>query len=121
MAVRLSKVGRERNCLLKASQRLVVPSKPIACAPQQNMRAGVARIARQRLACKLGAFGMMVALPLFMLAASSSPWRRQAKALAWVAAGCGQGFAWGAAAGYVPQALTALSQRRQELPAEKGA
>src|SRR5271155_1388099 len=57
MAVRLSKVGRERNCLLKASQRLVVPSKPIACAPQQNMRAGVARIARQRLACKLGAFG----------------------------------------------------------------
>jgi cardiolipin synthase len=70
---------------------------------------------------KLGAFGMMVALPLFILGASSSRWRRQAKALAWVAAGCGQGFAWGAAAGYVPQALTALSQRRQDLPADKGA
>jgi cardiolipin synthase len=74
--------------------------------------AGAGRLEVSR-AGKAGALGMMVALPLFILSASSSRRRRQARAVAWVAAGCGQGFAWGAAAGYVPQALAALSQRRQ--------
>jgi cardiolipin synthase len=69
---------------------------------------------------KAGAFGMMVALPLFILGASSSRRGRQARAMAWVAAGCGQGFAWGAAAGYVPQALAALSERRQGLHPKEG-
>ena len=61
---------------------------------------------------KVGAFGMMVALPLFILGSSSSRWRTQARALAWVAAGCGQVFAWKAAAGYVPQARAGMAAAR---------
>jgi cardiolipin synthase len=58
---------------------------------------------------RIGAFGMMVALPLFIMGSSTFRWRAEARALAWVAAGWGQLFAWGAAAGYVPKALAALS------------
>jgi cardiolipin synthase len=67
---------------------------------------------------KIGAFGMMVALPLFILGSSSSRGRSQARALAWLAAGWGQVFAWGAAAGYVPQAVAAFSERHRALESE---
>ena len=61
---------------------------------------------------KAGAFGMMVALPLFIMGSSSSRWHAQATTTAWVAVGWGQLFAWGAAAGYVPKAVRSVSQRR---------
>jgi cardiolipin synthase len=61
---------------------------------------------------KAGAFGMMAALPLFILSRAPFRWRSQARALAWVAACGGQFFAWVAAAGYMPKAWAALSERR---------
>jgi len=61
---------------------------------------------------KMGAFGMMVALPLFILGSSRSRWHRQAVALGWVFAAAGQACAWAAVAGYVPKALTAYRLRR---------
>lgn len=63
---------------------------------------------------KVGAFGMMVALPLFILGGSSSRWRAQARALAWVAGAVGQVFAWAAAVGYVPQAVAAVRGQHGE-------
>jgi cardiolipin synthase len=78
---------------------------------------GGARLEVSR-AGKIGAFGMMVALPLFILGSSSSRWRGEARTLGWVAAGWGQVFAWGAAAGYVPQAVAAFSERHRAVESE---
>ncbi|MGH9107702.1 MAG: CDP-alcohol phosphatidyltransferase family protein [Acidimicrobiales bacterium] len=60
---------------------------------------------------KAGTFGMMVALPLFIMGKSPFRWRRQAGVVAWLAAAGGQIFGWGAVAGYVPEALASVSAR----------
>jgi len=51
---------------------------------------------------KVGAFGMMVALPLFLLGHAPFRWHEVAEAAAWVAVACGQVFAWYAALQYIP-------------------
>jgi cardiolipin synthase len=61
---------------------------------------------------KAGAFGMMVAFPLFFLGHAAFRWHSAAEALAWVAAAGGLAFGWYAVVGYVPQARAALSQGR---------
>jgi cardiolipin synthase len=66
---------------------------------------------------KAGAFGMMVALPLFILSKDPVRPRRRARSLAWATACCGQGFAWVAAFGYVPKAWAALSAGRAGVTA----
>ena len=66
---------------------------------------------------KAGTFGMMVALPLFLMSSAPFRWSRGARRLAWVATIGGQFFAWKALAGYVPQALAAAGARdRREEP-----
>ncbi len=50
---------------------------------------------------KAGAFAMMVALPLFILAGPPSEDRRAMRAAAWFIGGAGQVLAWSALAGYL--------------------
>jgi hypothetical protein len=54
------------------------------------------------------------------MGSAQSRWRSEAEALAWVAASGGQVFAWAAAAGYVPQARSALSERRKAAAPQNG-
>ena len=61
---------------------------------------------------KAGAFGMMVAFPLFFLGHAAFRWHSGAEVLAWVAASGGLAFGWFAVVGYVPQARAALSEGR---------
>lgn len=74
--------------------------------------AGAPRIDVNR-AGKAGTFGMMVALPLFIMGASPFRWRAGARRLASVAAIGGQLFGWVAVAGYVPAAIDALEKRKE--------
>jgi len=64
---------------------------------------------------KVGALGMMVALPLFVLGRSASRRSTLSRRLAWVAVAAGQCGAWLAVAGYLPAAVSALKDRRQQL------
>jgi len=77
--------------------------------------AGAPRVDVNR-AGKAGTFGMMVALPLFVMASAPFRWRAGAKRLAWLAAAGGQLFGWAAVAGYVPKALSALGARDGASP-----
>jgi cardiolipin synthase len=56
---------------------------------------------------KAGAFGMMVALPLFIMAHAPFRGHEVALVMAWVAVVPGQALAWLAAVQYVPQARKA--------------
>ena len=61
---------------------------------------------------KAGTFGLMCTLPLFLAASSTVGWRDQARVLAWCAAVPSLALSWWAAAGYVPQARSALAEGR---------
>jgi len=60
---------------------------------------------------KAGTFGMMVALPLFIMASAPFRWRAGAKRLAWVAVTGGQLLGWAAVAGYAPKAVAVFGAR----------
>jgi cardiolipin synthase (CMP-forming) len=62
------------------------------------------------LAGKVGAFAMMVALPLFLLAHAPFRWHEVADVAAWVAVACGQVFAWYAAFQYIPTGRAFLAE-----------
>jgi cardiolipin synthase (CMP-forming) len=65
------------------------------------------------LAGKVGAFAMMVALPLFLLGHASFRWHEIAHVAAWVAVACGQVFAWYAALQYIPTGRAFLAAARK--------
>jgi len=61
---------------------------------------------------KAGTFGLMFALPLFLMGGAPFRWSGTAQALAWVAAIGGLGLSWFAFAGYVPRAHAAFVEAR---------
>lgn len=61
---------------------------------------------------KAGTFGLMCALPLFLMGDAPFRWSGTAQTLAWVAAGCGLALGWYALAGYVPRAHAAYLEAR---------
>jgi cardiolipin synthase len=63
---------------------------------------------------KAGTFGLMVALPLFLGGHANDDWRGVAEALAWVCALPGLVFGWMAVVVYVPKAVAAVKEGRQE-------
>jgi cardiolipin synthase len=63
---------------------------------------------------KAGTFALMVALPLFLAGHANDDWRSVAEALAWVFALPGLVVGWMAVAVYVPKAVTAVKEGRQE-------
>jgi len=65
------------------------------------------------LAGKVGAFAMMLALPLFLLGDAPFRWHEVAHAAAWVAVACGQVFAWYAAVQYIPTGRAFLADARK--------
>ena len=62
---------------------------------------------------KVGAFGMMVALPLFLLGHAPFRWHELADGAAWVAVCIGQVFAWYAALQYIPTGRAMLAEARK--------
>ena len=70
---------------------------------------------------KAGTFGLMVAVPLFLVGHSTASWRHPALALAWIAAIPGLALAWYAAVTYVPVARDALIAGRAANPERAGA
>jgi cardiolipin synthase len=73
------------------------------------------------LAGKVGAFAMMVALPLFLLGHAPFRWHQLAHAAAWVAVACGQVFAWYAAFQYIPTGRALLAAARKgQAPGQDG-
>jgi len=62
---------------------------------------------------KAGAFGMMVALPLFLLGHAPFRWHELADTAAWVAVAGGQVFAWYAAVQYIPTGRAFLADARK--------
>jgi len=69
---------------------------------------------------KAGALGMMMALPLFILAHAPFRYHEAALVVAWVAVGAGQVLAWAAVVQYVPKARSAWAAGRRATP-EAGA
>ncbi len=65
---------------------------------------------------KAGAFGMMVALPLFIMAHSPFRGHEVALVIAWVAVTGGQVLAWLAVLQYVPKARSAWAEERGAAP-----
>lgn len=65
---------------------------------------------------KAGTFGLMCALPLFLIAGSDVGWHHTARVLAWIAAIGGLAFGWTAVGIYALAARRALDDRRS-LPA----
>ena len=63
---------------------------------------------------KAGTFGLMVALPLFLAGHANDDWHGVAEALAWVCALPGLVLGWMAVAVYVPKAVAAVKEGRQE-------
>jgi hypothetical protein len=61
---------------------------------------------------KAGALGMMMALPLFILAHAPFRYHEAALVVAWVAVGAGQVLAWAAVVQYVPMARSAWAAGR---------
>jgi cardiolipin synthase len=74
---------------------------------------GGARHLDVSLAGKAGAFGMMVALPLFLLGHAPFRWHELADGAAWVAVACGQVFAWYGAVQYIPTGRALLAEARK--------
>jgi cardiolipin synthase len=73
--------------------------------------AGARRIDVQ-WAGKAGTFGMMFALPLFLMSHSTVGWHRGAGTFAWLFVLPGLALAWYAAATYIPEARRALREGR---------
>ena len=65
------------------------------------------------LAGKAGAFGMMVALPLFLMGHAPFRWHEPTEVAAWAAVAFGQAFAWFAAARYIPNGRVLLAEAHQ--------
>jgi cardiolipin synthase len=63
---------------------------------------------------KAGTFGLMWALPLFLIGHAADSWHRVALALAWVAVIPALVLAWYAAITYVPRARAALTDDRRQ-------
>jgi cardiolipin synthase (CMP-forming) len=61
---------------------------------------------------KAGTFGMMVALPLFIMGHAPFRWHAEAEWAAWFAAAWGLALGWYAAVGYLPRARAALAESR---------
>ena len=68
---------------------------------------------------KLGALGMMVALPWFLIGHAHFRWHTEFTVGAWVAAAFGLVLAWAAAFGYVPQARRALGRPAPEATEDR--
>lgn len=66
---------------------------------------------------KAGAFGLMIAFPLFLAHHSDLSWANVADDVAWVAGGPGLAFSLYSLVLYVPLARRALREGRQEAPA----
>jgi cardiolipin synthase (CMP-forming) len=66
---------------------------------------------------KAGTFGMMVALPLFIVGDAPFRWHTEAEWGAWVAAAWGLALGWYAVIGYIPRARTAVAQSRERREA----
>ncbi len=62
---------------------------------------------------KAGTFGLMCALPLFLLGHAHEPWHHLAEALAWIAVIPALALGWYAAITYIPMARTALADSRR--------
>jgi cardiolipin synthase len=73
--------------------------------------AGARRIDVQ-WAGKAGTFGLMVTIPLFLVANSTASWKDAAHVAAWIAAVPAVAFSWYAAITYVPMARQALAEGR---------
>jgi cardiolipin synthase len=67
---------------------------------------------------KAGTFGLMFALPLFLIGHADDSWHSVAEALAWVAVIPALVLAWYAAITYVPQAQAALNEGRRHRHGE---
>jgi cardiolipin synthase len=63
---------------------------------------------------KAGTFGLMWALPLFLIGHASDSWHRVALAMAWVAVVPALVLAWYAAISYIPRARAALTDDRRQ-------
>jgi cardiolipin synthase len=63
---------------------------------------------------KAGTFGMMVALPLFIVGHAPFRWHTEAEWGAWVAAAWGLALGWYAVIGYLPRARAAVAESRRE-------
>jgi cardiolipin synthase (CMP-forming) len=61
---------------------------------------------------KAGTFGLMCALPLFLMGDAPFRWSGLAETLAWIAATCGLALGWFAFAGYVPRAHAVFLEAR---------
>jgi cardiolipin synthase len=62
---------------------------------------------------KAGTFGLMCALPLFLVGHAHEPWHHLAEGLAWIVVIPALALGWYAAITYVPMAHTALSDGRR--------
>ncbi|MDQ1358341.1 MAG: hypothetical protein QOF20_1684 [Acidimicrobiaceae bacterium] len=93
-------------------RELLVASAVVALAA-----AGARRIDVQ-WAGKAGTFGLMLALPFFLVAHSAAGWKDVAGVLSWVCAIPGICFGWYAAITYVPMAKRALAEGRAGRPAK---
>lgn len=62
---------------------------------------------------KAGAFGMMVAFPLFFMGHAAFRWHEAALWVGWAAAAWGLALGWYAFFSYFPQGVAALRERRQ--------
>ncbi len=62
---------------------------------------------------KAGTFGLMCALPLFLVGHAHEPWHQLAEALAWIVVIPALVLGWYAAITYVPMARTALVEGRR--------
>jgi cardiolipin synthase len=67
---------------------------------------------------KAGTFGLMFALPLFLIGHANDDWRQVAEALAWVAAVPALVLGWYAAFTYIPKARDALAESRRQRTEE---
>ena len=63
---------------------------------------------------KAGTFGLMCALPLFLVGHSHEPWHQVAEILAWIAVIPALALAWYAAFTYLPMARAALADDRHQ-------
>lgn len=69
---------------------------------------------------KVGAFAMMVALPLFLMGDAAFRWHEVAEVAAWVAVTCGQVFGWFAAARYIPTGRALVGEARKARQGQGG-
>jgi cardiolipin synthase (CMP-forming) len=69
---------------------------------------------------KAGTFGLMCALPLFLIGHAHDDWHRVAEILAWICVIPGLVLGWYAAITYIPKARQALDESREARTEEAG-